>query len=83
MRITIRMRNSENIKTNKALSKFNFSSRRNYLIDTVLLEKYLMYNTSIKSRDLYIYNTMDLEMCYNRQIPKVSGLMQEAVGVNR
>jgi len=83
IQISIGMRNSENIEKNNNLSKYNFGSRRNYSIDTALLEKRLIYDASIKNEELHIHNMTDLEACYDRQLPKVSGLIQEAVGVDR
>ena len=48
-----------------------------------MLEKRLIYNSSIWNNYLTIHNITDLEVYYNRQLPIISGLMQELVGVNR
>ena len=83
MLIEIRNRNSNNIETDRRISKYNFGSRRNYSIETALLEKRMIYDASKHDGKITIYNLTDLEACYDRQLPKVSGLVQEVVGVNQ
>ena len=46
MRIYLNMHNIDKIDSNSRLSKYNFSSRKNYSIKTALLEKYLLHNNS-------------------------------------
>jgi len=54
MRIFIGQRNYSKIENDSRVSKYNFSSRPKYSIETELLEKRLMYNASI----LIMTNTM-------------------------
>ena len=76
-------KNSENIENDTRLSKFNYRLRKYYLIETILLEKRLIYDLSTWNNYPIIYNVTDLEACYDRQLLIISGLMQELVGVNR
>ena len=66
MRIFLNHRNSENIENDIRLSKFNYILRKYYLIKTTLLEKRLIYDSSIQNNYLTIHNITDLEACYNR-----------------
>ena len=64
------MQNYKNIEQNNKLSKYNFWSWQNYSIDTALLEKRLIYDASIKNKEIYIYNNTDLEAYYDRELLK-------------
>ena len=76
-------RSSENIENNPRLSKFNYGSRKYYSIETTLLEKRLIHDSSMWNNYPIIHNMTDLEACCDRQLPIISGLMQESVEVNR
>ena len=66
MHIEIRNRNSNNIETDRRISKYNFGSRRNYSIETALLEKRMIYDASKYNEKIIIHNLMDLEAYYDR-----------------
>ena len=66
MRIYIGGRNNEKIESNARLSKFNYGSRSNYLIETAILEKRLMYDVAIRDSKLILYNISGLKVCYDR-----------------
>ena len=66
MYISIGNQNSDNIKIDRRISKYNFGSRRNYSIKTALLEKRMIYDASKYDGKMIIYNLTDLEACYNR-----------------
>ena len=61
MRIYVGGRNNANIEDNKRLSKFNYSSRLNYLIETAILEKRLMYDIAIRDGKPMLHNISDLK----------------------
>ena len=69
LQIIIRMyvgwRNNKNIKSDSRLSKFNFRSRKHYSIDSALLEKRLLYDTSKYNNELTVHLLSDLEACYD------------------
>ena len=83
VRIYIGWRNDSNIKIDERLSKFNFGSRKHYSIDSALLEKRLVYDTSKYNNKPTIHLLSDLEACYDRQIPSLGRIVEEALGVNR
>ena len=53
------------------------------MVDTILLEKWLIFDASMKNREITVHNITDLEAYYNRQLPNVSYLIQESVGFRR
>ena len=77
MRIFIGACNDENVAKDKRLSKYNYGSRRNYSIDTAILEKRLMYDNSIRDGKITIYTISDLQACYDRQLPNIGCMVQE------
>ena len=83
IRLYVGLRNDQNIKRSKKLSTFNFGSRKNYSIESALLEKRLIYDTSKYNNEPTIHLISDLEACYDRQIPSIGGIVEEALGVNR
>ena len=48
MRVFIGMRNRENAENNNCISKFNYESRPKNSVETALLDKHLLYDTSRK-----------------------------------
>ena len=82
-RIYVGLRNDNNIEKDDRLSKYNFGSRKHYSIKSALLEKRLIYDTSKYTSEPTIYLLSDLEACYDRQIPSLGGIVEEALGVNR
>ena len=83
MRIFIGGRNDDSIERDERISKFNYGSRKAYSIEEALLEKRLMYDTSIRDSQTMIHNISDLKACYDRQLPNIGGMVQESVGVER
>ena len=64
IRLFMNEKTQENIKNNKRLSKTNYISRKGYLIENLILEKWLLCNYSAKKILLIAYNIIDLEVCY-------------------
>ena len=77
------LRNDKNIKNGIRLSKFNFGFRKQYSIESTLLEKRLIYDISKYNNEPTIYLLSDLEACYDWQIPAIGGIIEEALGVDR
>ena len=65
------------------LSEFNFGSRWNYSIDKTLMEKRLIYDSSMIIEEKSVYIVTDLSTYYDRQLANVSSILLELVGVNR
>ena len=83
MRVYVGGRNDENIEKDKCLLKYNYGSRRHYSINTAILEKRLMYDTSIKNGLTTMCNISDLKASYNRQLSNIGCIVQEAVWVSK
>jgi hypothetical protein len=83
MRIFIGLRNDTEIEKDTRLSKYNYGSRPGYSIDVALLEKRLMYDASVRNGQPTMHTLSDLKACYDRQLPALGCLIQEAVGVTR
>ena len=60
IRIFVRNRNKGSIKKDYRFSKFNFSLRKYYFINKALLEKRLIYDSSIWIKLLSIHIIIDL-----------------------
>ena len=82
-RMYVGLRNDKNIENDSRLSKFNFGSRKWYSIESAILEKRLMYDTSRYSGEPTVHLFSDLDSCYDRQIPMLAGIVEESLGVNR
>jgi len=66
IRIFMSNRNQGTIEKDKIISKCNYSSRKNYNIETAILEKRLIFNNSMLSGEPSIYNLTNLQSCYDR-----------------
>jgi len=56
----------DTLEKNKRISKYNFSSRKGYSINEAILEKRLLYDTSMFTRSSTVYIITNLEACYDR-----------------
>ena len=65
-RIIINMRNKNRIESDERISKSNYGSRANYLIENVIHEKKLVLDYSLLLGKPITYNMIDLKSCYNR-----------------
>ena len=82
MRIYVGGRNKDLIENNNRLLKFNYGSRTNHSIDIAILEKRLMYDVVIRDGKPMLHNISNLKACYDRQLPNLGCIVQEAVEVN-
>ena len=83
MRIYLDLEGEELIKQDEYFSKVNYGSRKNFFIETAILEKCLIFDNSILSMKLTIYILTDLQLCYDRQLANIGGIVKESVGKNR
>ena len=83
MIIFITQKNSETFKKGSRISKYNFSSRQNYLIEEALLEKRLLYGISTKNRKQIVYTIKDFELYYNRQLANLISIILESISIGR
>ena len=71
------------IDSDDRFSSANYELRKNFSIKIPILEKRLIFNTSLLSLKPIIYNLTDLKSCYNRKLPNIGGIVEELVGRNR
>ena len=77
------LRNQNIMEGDNRLSEFNFRSRQNYSINEVLIEKRLIYDSSMIIEEKSVYIVTDLSTYYDRQLANVSSILLELVGANR
>ena len=73
----------ETIENDCRFSKANYGSRRNYSIETALLEKRLIFDNSLLSGKETIYTITDLQACYDRQLAEIGSIVEESAGRDR
>ena len=66
MRIFSSAEDTETIENDDRFSKANYGSRRNYSIETAILEKRLVFDHSMMNKKKTIKNLTDLKSCCNR-----------------
>jgi len=83
MRIFLDATKQELIENDSRFSTANYGSRKNFSIETALLEKRLILDHSVLETKQIIYNFTDLQSCYDRQLSKIGSIVEEAAGRNR
>ena len=83
MRIFLLSEEEENIENNERISKANYGSYKNYSIESEILEKRLIFDNSLLITKLTIYNLIDLQSYYNRQLANIGSIIEESIGRNR
>ena len=83
MRIFLGEEAEEMIENDSRFSTANYGSRKNYSIESALLEKRLIFDNSMLSGKSTIYTITDLQSCYDRQLAEIGGILEESVGHDR
>ena len=83
MRIFLGEEVEEMIENDSRFSTANYGSRKNYSIESALLEKRLIFDNSMLSGKMTIYTITDLQSCYDRQLAEIGGILEESVGRDR
>ena len=83
MRIVLNDGDKERIEDDERFSKSNYGSRKNYAIESALLEKRIVFDNSLIRCKKNIYHLTDLKSCYDRQLVNIGTLIEESIGVNR
>ena len=78
-----RIKSEKIIENVDRLSKANYRSRKNYSVELVILEKCLIYESSLLSNALSIHNLTNLQSYYNRQLVNIGSIIKESVGKNK
>ena len=74
-------RNQGKIETGSRISKCNYGSHHYYSIETAILEKRLIYDTSQLMGKVTIHNLTNLQSYYNRQLPNFASVIEKLVGI--
>ena len=83
MQIHLKSDKEEMIEKDQHFSKVQYGARKNFLIETALLEKQLIFDNSLIEIKPTIYALTDLQSCYDRQLPNIGSIVEEVVGRNR
>ena len=83
MRIYLEDLDEEIIESDDRFSKSNYGLRKNYSIETAILEKRLMFDQSLLLGKLTIYHLTDLQSCYDRQLANIGRNVEESIGRDR
>ena len=83
MRIFLGDEIEEMIETDSRFSSANYSSRKNYSIESALLEKRLIFDNSMLSGKKTMCTITDMQSCYDRQLAEIGGILEESVGRDR
>ena len=73
----------EIIEKDSRFSKANYSSQKNYSIEIAILEKRIIFNSSMINMQNTNYAFTDLKACYNRQLANLGSIIEESVGRDR
>ena len=82
MRIYLNDEEEELIKKDERILKSNYESRKNYSIESEILEKRLVINEILISYKPAIYYLVDWKLCYHHQLVNIEGLIEELIGKN-
>ena len=83
MRTHLASNEEELIEKDNRFSKANYGSRKNYSIETAILQKRLIFDNSLIEMKPSTHNFTDLKSCYDRQLANVGSIVEELVERNR
>ena len=83
MRMQMATGEEELIESDNRFSTANYGSRKNYSIETAILQKRLIFDHSLLETKPTAHNFTDLQSCYDRQLANVGSIVEESVGRNR
>ena len=83
IRISLNSDAEELIENDDRFSESNFGSRKNYVITSAILQKRLIFGSSLVNMKHNICTLTNLQSCYDRQLPFVGSIVKESVGRNR
>ena len=83
MRIFLGSRIAENYENDDRMSNHDYGSRKGHSIESASLEERLMFDLPKKIEKPNAHTMSDLEVCYDRQLPNIGGILEDSVGANR
>lgn len=82
MRVLVTLRNSKRAEKSNRLSIYNFGNRKNFDIQTALLEKQLIKDSATVNNLPILHYLDDRQACYDRQLPDIGLLTERSFGMN-
>ena len=76
MRIFLKAKDEELIEKDRRFAKANYGSRKNYSIETAILEKRLIMDRSMLSSKITACDLTDLQSCYDMQLANVGSIVE-------
>ena len=83
MRILFTNRKWISIKNDDKISKYSYGTRRNKSIQSILLVKWLLYDSNYFTEESIVNIIRDLKGYYDRHLAKIRFILQELTGVDR
>ena len=83
MRLQLYSSEKEMIENNNCFSKLNYGSRKNYTIESAMLQKRLVLDNILNNMKHTIHNFTDLKSCYDQQLANVRSIIEESAGRSR
>ena len=83
MRMFLYSEEEEIIEKDPRFSKANYGSQKNYLIETAILEKRIIFDSSMINMQNTIYAFTDLKAYYDQQLANLGSIIEESVGRDR
>ena len=83
MRIYFDDQDEEIIESDERFSTSNYGSRKNYSIESAILEKRLSFDNSMINGTNTIYHLTDLQSCYDRQLVNIGRMVEESARRSR
>ena len=68
---------NDKVEKYKRSSKCNYVYRKGHSLETVMLEKILIFDYAKKTEEANVHTISDLEVCYDRQMPELCGLVEK------
>ena len=83
IRILVTQRTAVNAEKSSRLSTANYGNRKNFNIQTAILEKTLIHNIANSTHQPTIHYIDDRKSCYDRQLPEIGLLTQQSFGMHQ
>ena len=83
MKFQLKSNKEEMIEKDKRFSKSNNRSRKNYAIESAILQKKIVLDNSLNNTKQTIYDFTDLKSCCNRQLANIGSIVEESTDQRR
>ena len=80
-KIVLQLRLGTAIEKDTRISKYYYGTKKDYLIHTKLLKKYILYDNSIYTFQLTMHIIVDLKLHHNRHLVQIRFIVKELTRV--